>query len=168
MKHCMTFFIAVICILTVSARSNKRGLGWDEGSQRMNATALRLLQPGVAWIYNWSIRPQTELTGLRTEGGITFVPMCWNDWFDESALRTYLTAHPETRYLLGFNEPNFADQAAMTPQKAAEAWPKLERIAERTDTFFERMVMPRSRSRSLLSKMSCPGASSDSLKSWDW
>ncbi len=139
MKYYLSITIAILCSLTVSARSNKRGIGWDEGSQRMNATALRLLQPGVAWIYNWSIRPQTELTGLRTEGGITFVPMCWNDWFDESALRTYLTAHPETRYLLGFNEPNFADQAAMTPQKAAEAWPKLERIAE---DFGLRLVAP--------------------------
>lgn len=79
MKYYLSITIAILCSLTVSARSNKRGIGWDEGSQRMNATALRLLQPGVAWIYNWSIRPQTELTGLRTEGGITFVPMCWND-----------------------------------------------------------------------------------------
>ena len=55
MKYYLSITIAILCSLTVSARSNKRGIGWDEGSQRMNATALRLLQPGVAWIYNWSM-----------------------------------------------------------------------------------------------------------------
>jgi hypothetical protein len=35
-----------------------------------------------------------------------------------------------TRYLLGFNEPNFGSQAALTPEQAAAAWPALETIAK--------------------------------------
>ena len=34
------------------------------------------------------------------------------------------------KYLLGFNEPNFKNQANMTPAQAVEVWPRLEAIAE--------------------------------------
>ncbi|XP_045208807.2 uncharacterized protein LOC123560706 isoform X2 [Mercenaria mercenaria] len=32
-----------------------------------------------------------------------------------------------TQYILGFNEPNHKDQADMTPQQAADAWPEIEK-----------------------------------------
>jgi hypothetical protein len=56
--------------------------------------------------------------------------MAWNGNFNETALRTYLSNHPEVKYLLGFNEPNFLEQANLTPQQAADLWPTLEAIAD--------------------------------------
>ena len=39
-----------------------------------------------------------------------FAPMCWNSYYNANAIRSYIDSHPETRYLLGFNEPNFSAQ----------------------------------------------------------
>ncbi len=35
------------------------------------------------------------------------------------------------KYILGYNEPNFSDQANLTPQAAASDWPNLERVANK-------------------------------------
>lgn len=110
-----------------AARSAKRGLGWDESAVKVNARHASLLEPGVAWIYNWG--PDAGNPDIYGED-FPFVPMAWNDQYNASRIRAWLSAHPETKYLLGFNEPNFADQAAMTPERAAKAWPALEKIAE--------------------------------------
>jgi hypothetical protein len=40
---------------------------------------------------------------------------------------------PTSRYLLGFNEPNFKEQANLSPAQAAAAWRQLEWVAERRD-----------------------------------
>lgn len=53
--------------------------------------------------------------------------------FRRGSPAAYLTAHPGVEYLLGFNEPNIAWTAggsSMTPQQAADAWPRLEKIAD--------------------------------------
>ena len=44
--------------------------------------------------------------------------MAWNGAYSAARIRAWLDAHPESRYLLGFNEPNFYDQARMTPAEA--------------------------------------------------
>ena len=51
-------------------------------------------------------------------------------FFDSLKLVTFLSNHPETKYLLAFNEPNFLEQANMTPVEVAALWPKLESIAD--------------------------------------
>ena len=56
-----------------------------------------------------------------------------------SKLREFYTNHPEAKFLLGFNEPNFREQANMTPSAAAAAWPGLEAIA---DEFGLELVSP--------------------------
>ncbi|XP_045211136.1 uncharacterized protein LOC123562572 [Mercenaria mercenaria] len=40
---------------------------------------------------------------------------------------TVLNIPADARYVLGFNEPNHAAQAGMTPQQAADAWPEIEK-----------------------------------------
>jgi hypothetical protein len=54
--------------------------------------------------------------------------MAWND-INEANLRTFMTAHPECKYILAYNEPNLTDQANMTPAQAAAKWPKLKALA---------------------------------------
>jgi hypothetical protein len=104
-------------------RSAKRGVCWDEGNQKLTDAPASKMVPGVSWYYNWGQTPQAAGTTLiGTEDGIAYLPMCWNAGFNETALRNYLSTHPEVQYLLGFNEPNFSSQANMTPQQAANAW----------------------------------------------
>ena len=58
----------------------------------------------------------------RTGGntGIEFVPMVWGS----STVNSTIPAG--SKYLLGFNEPNFKAQSNLTPQAAATAWPALQ------------------------------------------
>lgn len=112
------------------AASPKRGIGWDEKSVKLNSHHASLLSPGVSWVYTWAAapgNPEVYADGFR------FLPMAWNAAYDATKIRAYLKDHPETRYILGFNEPNFADQARLTPAEAAAAWPGLEAIAKEYD-----------------------------------
>jgi hypothetical protein len=42
---------------------------------------------------------------------------------------THLNIPTDAEFILGFNEPDHVDQANMTPQQAADAWPELEKHA---------------------------------------
>lgn len=88
------------------------------------------MQGKVKWWYNWAVTPESAVASEYVNYGFEFVPMAWNGNFNETALRTYLSNHPEVEYLLGFNEPNFLEQANLTPQQAADLWPRLEAIAD--------------------------------------
>ena len=74
--------------------------------------------PGVTWWYDWSNQPASG-----SAAGIEFVPMIWGT----GALSGPIPAG--SRFLLGFNEPNFANQSDMTPQQAAQNWPAVEALA---------------------------------------
>lgn len=70
--------------------------------------------PAVAWWYDW---------GLQSSGanvGIEFAPMVWGS----SAVAKPIPVG--SKYLLGFNEPNFHAQSNLTPQQAAAYWPMLQ------------------------------------------
>ncbi len=118
-------------------RSTKRGL--CENDPNYTVAYVDSLKAGVAWTYNWAVRPTPQPSNLQGGEGMTFAPMCWNGDYDSVALLNYLDNHPETRYLLGFNEPNFSSQANMTPAQAAAIWPRLESIAAR---YHLRLVSP--------------------------
>lgn len=123
--------IAFCALMTLpimaQTKSYKRGLALDQN--KTNAADFQALAPGVSWFYNWST--STFLDGASE--GIVFVPMVWNGGYNANDLRNYLSAHPEVEYLLAFNEPNFKDQANMTPSQAAAAWPALQAIADQFD-----------------------------------
>ncbi len=105
--------------------SQKRGVAYGHHSPN----DMKALAPEISWWYNWSEVPESAVGGVFENYGFDFVPMTWNGNFNESKLRTYLASHPNTKYLLAFNEPNFLDQAKMTPSEAAAVWPVLEAIA---------------------------------------
>lgn len=129
--------------LSAQQRSAKRGVCWDEKQQPVSAATMRQLAPGVSWLYNWGIAPvNTATTAVGPDSDVEFVPMCWNGGFNETALRSYLSAHPGVKYLLGFNEPNLSWNVGgcnMTPREAAQAWPRIEKIA---DDFGLKIVAP--------------------------
>ena len=72
----------------------------------------------VGWWYNWSLAPS------GADVGIEFVPMFWG----EQSVNTALPSG--SRFVLGFNEPNFFSQAKLTAQEAAKLWPKVEAAAD--------------------------------------
>lgn len=116
--------------LTVDAKSSKRGVGVNA----MYNSDYEALSPGVSWFYNWAnLPPTTDVDppyGSFQSMGIDFVPMCWNLNYSLDNIEAYLKSHPETKYLLGYNEPNFTDQANMTPAQAAQDWPRIQEFAK--------------------------------------
>ncbi|MGD8176306.1 glycosyl hydrolase [Marinimicrobium sp. ARAG 43.8] len=112
-----------------SVRSEKRGLGYGYHSEEDFAK----ISQGISWWYNWSHKPDVMIEDVYQNYGVEFAPMAWNGGFDDQAMREYLLDHPEVQYLLAFNEPNFLDQANMTPSQAVAEWPRLEAIADEFD-----------------------------------
>jgi hypothetical protein len=121
------FFFFTICYLAIFnfTHAQKRGISYGYHSPQ----DLAVLQPEISWWYNWSVEPEATVANVYETYGFDFVPMAWNGDFNETKLRAFLSAHSNTKYLLAFNEPNFRDQANMTPSQAAAVWPKLEAIA---------------------------------------
>lgn len=70
------------------------------------------------WYYNWG---RTANASARGE----FIPMAWGAGaITDAGNFAQLTGH-SSDYILGFNEPERADQANMTVARAIELWPQL-------------------------------------------
>ena len=120
------FFVGLILALAaaaVDAKSFKRGICINSISEANLAPG----EDGISWFYNWS--PSCAVSGYE---GMEFVPMVWNALDDNKAnkIREWVKNNPNTKYLLGYNEPNFTSQANMTPEQAAENWPKVKALAD--------------------------------------
>ena len=110
---------------SVQQRSFKRGVSYS--FQMLEDVAL--LGPGVSWFYNWGPDISSQLNTETKSQKLDFYPMAWNGAFSPEKIRAYKQAHPECEYILAFNEPNLTDQAHMTPQQAADQWPRLKALA---------------------------------------
>jgi hypothetical protein len=80
-----------------------------------NDVSLVSLVSGASWAYNWNLE-----SGGSLPSGVEYCPMLWgpkmyNDW--SSAVSTALSSG--SKYILGFNEPDNAGQANMSPEQAA-------------------------------------------------
>ena len=105
---------------------NKRGIAYafspNSAGPDMNA-----LKPRVSWFYGWTTGPSAAAKPVMAGANMEFVPMIWNGSFKVADAVSSIPVG--SKYLLGFNEPNFAKQANLTAQKAAELWPQVEQIA---------------------------------------
>lgn len=115
--------LLAVTVFPVGARSPKRGV--SENSFQFKAQ-MAALAPGVSWYYTWGNTPGRYLAG---ETAMEFVPMCWNTNYNADNIRTYVAEHPEVKYILGYNEPNFTNQSNLTPSEAAADWPNLLALA---------------------------------------
>ena len=130
MKKVFVTTLAFMAFLSAFAdgKSFKRGFGENTLKYVEDLNALKL---GNSWYYNWGNAPEASVADyVGSENGIEYVPQAWNANYDINKLRAYYAAHPNDRYLLGFNEPNFPDQAAMLPTEAAEKWHDVEQLAK--------------------------------------
>ena len=94
----------------------KRGIAANAAPSAALAPAAS--SPGVSWWYNWTAHAPADTPGIE------YVPMIWGDASLNDAIP------PGSKYVLGFNEPNFKAQANLPAQKAADDWPTLEAHAK--------------------------------------
>jgi hypothetical protein len=113
-------------LLFSQAKSEKRGIAYGYLSE----ADMDAISGNLSWWYNWSPKPESTVANIFQNYKMDFVPMAWNGSFNESQIRAFYSSHPEAKYLLGFNEPNFTTQANLKPSQAAALWPKLEKIAK--------------------------------------
>lgn len=112
-----------------ATKSAKRGIAYN----LENTADLAALAPGVSWWYDWSDRraPGTP-ADHKTTYGMDFVPMIWDEVFNDTNIVNLLRADPSVKFLLVMNEPNLTDQAKLLPSEAATVWPRYEAIAAAT------------------------------------
>jgi len=107
-------------------KSSKRGVAFSF----TQLTDLPLMSPYISWDYNWGNAPTDEAATWFDANEMDYCPMCWNGNYSVDKIRTYVAAHPNTKYLLAFNEPNLTDQANMTPAQAAALWAPVVALAK--------------------------------------
>ncbi|MDH6218638.1 sigma-70 family RNA polymerase sigma factor [Streptomyces pseudovenezuelae] len=97
------------------ASGAKKGVGvWT-----FNGVSQALGASGASWYYTWN----TQHQGVTTPSSTSFVPMIWGaDSVTDGALAQARANGP---YLLGFNEPDMAQQSNMSVEQALGLWPKL-------------------------------------------
>ena len=110
---------------SVASSKCKRGLAYGHHS----VADLQALSPGVSWWYNWDFKPEEALrAGAYRDLGVEYAPMIWGAKSDRAAATAAIAN--DARVLLGFNEPNFGEQANLSAKAAADLWPELEAIAD--------------------------------------
>ena len=108
------------------SKSAKRGVSFSF----TQLTDLPLLSPYISWDYNWGNTPTEEAALWFDANEMDYCPMCWNGNYSADKIRAFVAAHPKTKYLLAFNEPNLKNQANMTPAQAAALWPPVVALAK--------------------------------------
>lgn len=92
--------------------SDKRGLAYSTGIN---------IQPfkngGISWAYSWSTAPLDALKFLLPES--SFIPMLWG----KKNLPNFALSLPaQSKYVLGFNEPDIPGQSHLAPGDAAQTF----------------------------------------------
>jgi len=126
MKKPLIYLLLLIIHLGAMAqtKSYKRGVGYGYHSE----TDMQQFSSFLSWWYNWAAQPDVAIRNTYQNFGVDFTPMAWNAQ-GITAVNTWVTSDENIKYILGFNEPNFKDQANMTPTQAVAAWENLQNIA---------------------------------------
>lgn len=99
------------------ARGCKRGLAWP--GKKLDDPELNAKLP---WWYRWAV----DADGVGS--GIELVPMIWGGGTKGADVSKAI--RPDAKYLLGYNEPNFFEQANLSAAAAAADWPTVEAVAQ--------------------------------------
>jgi hypothetical protein len=91
--------------------TGKKGIGFGD------ITAARTIN--ADWYYSWGPQSTADLTDIE------FVPMKWNARTVNDANWNTIMEHKDVTHVLGYNEPDGAEQANMTVDKQIELWPKM-------------------------------------------
>jgi hypothetical protein len=122
----LLFIFSIFSSLIYSQqKSFKRGVAYGHHS----AADLNTASAVISWWYNWSSQPDYDIQTNYADYNVDFVPQAWNA-AGISGINSWVSQDNKVKYILGFNEPNFIQQANMTPLQAAAAWPQLQAIAD--------------------------------------
>jgi hypothetical protein len=99
-----------------TSAAEKKGIS----AWKFNGVTKALADSKSGWFYTWS----SSKGGIKPPRGVEFVPMIHDAG---SVTRKELDrAKRQGKSLLGFNEPDRADQAHMTVNEALDLWPRLQ------------------------------------------
>ncbi len=101
----------------------KKGVAY---TNRAKAWSHRTSELGAHWMYSWGNELREEIPE-----DVEYVPMFWGKGSvtDDNISRIKgLIAEGKVKYVLGFNEPDGADQANMSVDEAIALWPKIEEL----------------------------------------
>ncbi|BBH63749.1 hypothetical protein ACTI_04340 [Actinoplanes sp. OR16] len=102
---------------TAAASSDKKGAAvW-----KFTGAKAAIKDVGASWYYDWAPNDD-EVPG---PAGVEFVPMIWGAANVTDATLKQAKAEGDD-WLLGFNEPDLAEQSNMSVEAALDAWPSLE------------------------------------------
>jgi hypothetical protein len=118
----VTLIFGLVNLTFGQDKSPKRGICGDASPED-----LAVLAPYITWYYDWGVAPPAVSEGQLF--GIEWVPMCWGGVNSGDVAGIEAQIPEGSKYLLGYNEPNFISQANLTPAQAASMWPNLEKIA---------------------------------------
>ena len=107
----------------------KRGVAYGYHSK----ADMQALSSAVSWWYNWAHVPDEGVKpDVYKTLGVEYVPMVWGGGGLDSTRATQIAGEiPEgASFLLGFNEPNFGEQANLSASEAAALWPHVEAVAD--------------------------------------
>src|SRR5450759_90634 len=121
----LILFLFTALQLSCQVKSSKRGVSYGSHS----AADMNTASSGISWWYNWAAQPDADIRTNYSVYNVDFVPQAWNA-AGISGVDAWVSQDPKVKYILGFNEPNFIDQANMTPSQAAAAWPQLQAVAD--------------------------------------
>lgn len=121
----LLLFFLTSCFLSGQTKSYKRGVAYGNHSD----SDMKNASKDISWWYNWAAEPEYAIVTIYPGYNVDFTPMAWNA-AGISKVNSYVPLDNKVKYLLGFNEPNFKEQANMTPSQAAAAWPQLQAIAD--------------------------------------
>lgn len=105
----------------------KRGVAYGYHSK----ADMQALSKGVSWWYNWAFEPDRGVKDDFRNFGVEYVPMVWGAKVDPAQVQARAPAGVSA--LLGFNEPNFVEQANLSAKDAASLWPKVSAVADARD-----------------------------------
>lgn len=103
--------------------ANKKGVAFTNNTQRWSHRTSDL---GAHWMYSWGNTLREEIPD-----NVEFVPMFWGAGSVTQInidRMIQFKNEDKIKYILGFNEPDGAEQANMTVDQAIALWPSLEQI----------------------------------------
>ncbi|MDQ2588170.1 sigma-70 family RNA polymerase sigma factor [Saccharothrix yanglingensis] len=99
-----------------AAASAKKGVS----TWHFDGVTRALSDIGAGWVYNWATTPEN----VQVPPGVEYVPMIWGAKTVTPADLEAVARQGTT--LLGFNEPDLAEQSNMTVEQALDLWPRLQ------------------------------------------
>ncbi len=115
----------IVAIPTKQSRSSRRGVF---GAMATSSDPAKL-GAGVSWNYDGTQNYPSYATSLYA-GNMAFYPMVSGTDINKSDITRIQSSYPQNGWIFGYNEPNSADGANMTPTAAAASWEELRTFAK--------------------------------------